>query len=114
MIRSALAAIVVVAGASFAFAQGDPVAQRIDLMKQVGEAAKAPSAMMKGEVPFDLAKVQETLAVYQRVAKEIWPLFPESAKTGKDSTAVPAIWESRADFDAKMLRWQKESAEAAA
>lgn len=114
MVRSAIAAVLLVAGASLAFAQSDPVAHRIDLMKQVGDATKITSAMMKGEVAFDLAKVQETLAVYQRVASEIGPLFPESAKTGKDSTAAPAIWESRADFDAKLARWHKDSAEAAA
>jgi Cytochrome c556 len=113
MKRSIIAAAFVVAGATFAFAQTDPVAHRIELMKHAGDATKVVSDMMKGTTPFDLAKVKETLAVYEKAATEYPTLFPEDSKNGKDSTAAPKVWETKADFDAQLAKWGKDSAEAA-
>ena len=48
------------AGFGGAFAQNDPIAQRKALMKAIGDANRAPAAMLKGE-PFELPKVQAAL-----------------------------------------------------
>lgn len=114
MFRSILAAAFIAAGTTLALAQTDPVAQRIDLMKKAGEATKPVGAMLKGEAPFDLAKVKEALVSYETAAKQFPSLFPEDSKNGKDSTAAPKIWENKADFDSKLAAWGKVSAEASA
>lgn len=114
MIRSFLAAALIVTGIGAAVAQSDVIKQRQDLMKQAGAATGVSVKMMKGEEAFDLAKAQATLKVYQDVAAKYVSLFPDNSKTGGDTAALPAIWEKKADFDAKLAAWGKESAAAAA
>lgn len=114
MLRPIIAAAFVAAGVTMAFAQTDPVAHRIELMKHAGDATKPVADMLKGAVPFDLEKVKVALASYETAAKEYPALFPEDSKNGKDSTSAPKVWETKADFDAKLAAWGKASADAAA
>ena len=37
------------------------------------------------------------------------PLFPDNSKTGGDTAALPAIWENKADFDAKLTKFVAEA-----
>jgi cytochrome c556 len=41
-------------------------------------------------------------------------LFPDNSKTGGDTAALPAVWETKADFDAKLAKFGVEAKEAAA
>ena len=103
------AAAILAVGTSAALSQSAAIGQRKDLMKSVGGAAKEPGAMMRGESPFDLAKVQASLKVYSDAAKKAVDLFPEDSKTGGDTTVVPAIWEKKAEFNAIFTKWGADS-----
>lgn len=113
MKRFVLAGLAIALGATAVLAQ-DVIAQRRDVMKGVGGATRDPGAMLKGEQPFDLAKVQRTLAVYQDAAKKMPGLYPADSKTGGDTSAAPKIWEDSAGFKAAFDKFAADSAAAAA
>jgi cytochrome c556 len=94
--------LVTAVGLGVALADGDPIKQRRELMKANGDATKAVVGMMKG-APFDLAAVKAALKSYANAAAKEPSLFPDSSKTG-DSNALPAIWENKADFEARFKK----------
>jgi len=98
---SVVAALAV--GATFAYAQNlNVIKERKEAMKAVGGAAGAGGKMMKGEAPFELAKVQASLKTYQDNAIKVKGLVPDDSKTGGDTEALPSIWEKKADFLARL------------
>jgi cytochrome c556 len=107
MIRIVLAAAAVALGITAVVAQSDPIAARKALMKKNGDEAKIGTAMAKGEAPFDLAKMQVMFATFADAAAKMPALFPENSRTGGETAALPAIWENKADFDAKMAQFGK-------
>jgi cytochrome c556 len=107
MIRNVLAVAAVALGVTAVVAQSDPIAARKALMKANGDQAKIAGAMAKGEAPFDLAKVQVVFATFADSAAKMPALFPDNSKTGGETAALPAIWENKADFDAKMAAFGK-------
>ncbi|MEW6643556.1 MAG: cytochrome c [Pseudomonadota bacterium] len=104
MKRALVVAGALVLGISAVAAQ-DPIAARKALMKETGKQAGAGAAMLRGEAPFDLAKAKAILAAFQDAAVKAPGLFPDSAKTGEDTAALPKIWESKSDFDAKFVKF---------
>ena len=113
MKRLALAATLLAVGGSLAFAQQDPIAARKALMKKNGDEAKIGTQFMKGEAPFDLAKAKAIFAAYQDAASKMPNLFPDNSKTGGDTAALPAIWEKKADVDAKFKKLGEDAKDAA-
>jgi cytochrome c556 len=113
MKRLVLVATVLALGGSFALAQQDPIAARRALMKKNGDEAKIGTQFMKGEAPFDLAKAKAIFAAYQDAASKAPNLFPDNSKTGGDTAALPAIWEKKADFDAKLKKLGDDAKDAA-
>jgi cytochrome c556 len=109
------AAALVAVGTTAVLAQAvsPSIAQRKDVLKGFGAAAKEPGAMMRGEAKFDLAKVQAALKTYQEGAKKLPALFPADSKTGGDTKALPAIWENKAAFEAIYAKLDKDAATAA-
>jgi cytochrome c556 len=95
-------ALAVVIGAGAAMAQGDVIAQRKAEMKAIGDGNRGPAAMLRGEAPFNLAAVQAQLKVIEASATNSLKLYPDNSKTGGDTAALPKVWETKADFDAKM------------
>ncbi len=114
MIRSFLAVAALVVATGAVVAQSDPIAARRDVMKSVGAATRTGTQMVKGEVPFDLAKAQEILRTYATAADGYHNNFPENSKTGGQTTAAPAIWENQADFRARFDAWAADIKQAAA
>jgi cytochrome c556 len=114
MKRLALVATLLALGGSFALAQQDPIAARKALMKKNGDEAKIGTAFMKGEAPFDLAKAKAIFVAYQDAASKAPSLFPDNSKTGGDTAALPAIWEKKDDFTAKLKKFGDDAKEAAA
>ena len=112
MKRLALVATVLALGGSFAFAQQDPIAARRALMKKNGDEAKIGTQFMKGEAPFDLAKAKAIFAAYQDAASKAPNLFPDNSKTGGETAALPAIWEKKDDFNAKLKKFGEDAKEA--
>ena len=113
MKRLIIAASVVALGVVAAFAQNDPIATRKADMKKVGAASAEMAKITKGEAPFDLAKVQDALKTMSEVAKVMPALFPETSKTGGETAALPKVWETKADFDARFVKFAKDAADAA-
>jgi cytochrome c556 len=93
---------VLVFGVTAAAAQScqDVIDKRQGLMKRSAEMAKAGSAMIKGDTPFDLAKTKEILAAFADDASAMPNLFPDCSKTGDHTTVAPAVWDKPADFKA--------------
>ena len=86
-------------------AQTDPIAARKALMKANGDQAKIGAAMAKGEAPFDAAKAHAIFATFVDAAGKMPNLFPETSKTGGETSAAPKIWEDMADFKAKFVKF---------
>lgn len=102
MLRTVAGLLVLGLAASAALAQNlNAIKQRQDIMKANAEATKAPTAMMKGEAPFDLAKVKVSLKTFQENAVKLKTLWPEDSKTGGDTRALPAVWTKTKDY----LEW---------
>jgi cytochrome c556 len=98
---------VLLLGVTAAAAQSCPefIQKRQTLMKKSGDEAKIGTAMIKGETPFDAAKVQEIYATFAEDAKQMPTLFPDCSKTGAKTTAAPAIWERMDDFKAAIAKF---------
>ena len=114
MIRTVLAVTVFAFGITAVVAQSDPIAARKALMKANGGAAQQGAKFMKGEEPFNLAKAQAIFATYHDAATKAPALFPDNSKTGGDTAALPAVWETKADFEAKLAKFGVEAKDAAA
>ena len=108
MIRTLLACAALAVGLTAVLAQGDPVAERKQIMKGVGAATRTGTQFVKGEAPFDLAKAKEILQVYANAAGKVHDYFPDTSKTGGETTASPKIWENQADFRARFDAWEKD------
>ncbi|MAY60882.1 MAG: cytochrome C556 [Rhizobiales bacterium] len=81
----------------------EPQEMRQEMMKHVGGATGAMAKMVKGEDDFDQAKVIEALTTISKTMAEFPAQFPEGTETGMETEAAPAIWENKADFEAKAI-----------
>lgn len=91
-------AVVLCAGA----ANADVVKDREAAMKAMSAAVKPAAGMLKGG-KFDLATVQKSLDAIAANAQASLKLYPESSK-GAKSSALPAVWEKKADFDGRLRK----------
>lgn len=120
MKRLVLACLAVAAGSAAVLAQApasspsDPIAERKALMKSVGAATGVATRMARGQAPFELAKAQEAFKVFQDAAAKMPTLYPETSKTGGDTSASPKIWEDMAGFRAAFAKFGADAADAAA
>ncbi len=104
--RIIIALSVLAIGIAGAVAQNvDAIKARQTIYKAMGGATKAPSDMLKGAAPFDLAVVSASLDTYIDASKKLATLFPDDSKTGGDTQALPSIWEKKSDFDALMTKF---------
>jgi cytochrome c556 len=113
MIRTLIVIAALAVGVQSAVPQNlDVIKQRKETMKKNGDAAGEAVKMMKGEKPFDLAAAQAALKTMADVAAKMPALFPDDAKTGGDTKALPAIWSAKADFDARFAKFGTDAATA--
>jgi cytochrome c556 len=108
MKRFVAVALALACGVTAVLADTDPIAERRALMKHDGAAAKKMFDMSKGTLPFNLAEVQESLKTLNEGATKSAALFPDDSKTGGGTAALPAIWENKADFDARFAQFVKD------
>ncbi len=108
MKRMMLVGAALLIGGTAVIAQSDPIAERRNLMKSVGAATRTGTQMVRGDVPFDAAKAKEILRVYAAAADKTHTYFPDTSKTGGETTASPKIWESQADFRKRFDDWAKD------
>ena len=109
MKRLVLAAAFAALGITAVVAQSDPIAARKAIMKENGAQARIAREMIEGKQPFDLAKAHKVLITFSEVDAKAKGLFPDSAKTGGETEALPAIWENKADFDAKLAKFSADA-----
>lgn len=115
-IGAALAGIVALLGLGIAAeAQNAPaqiIKQRQELMKSNGAAAKTLADMMKGAKPYDQQAAHQAAVTINNNSKQIPTLFPpgSGAEAGVKTGALPAIWQNKAEFDAKAKALQEQSA----
>lgn len=114
MLRPAFVALGLALGASAVLAQANPIAERRDTMKGVGAATREGAAIAKGEAPFDAAKVQAIFKTYADAAKKVPGLFPDTSKTGGETTAATKIWEDQAGFKASFAKFEADATKGAA
>jgi len=110
MIRIVSVIAAVALGVTAVAAHDDVIKERQEAMKSIAGAAKGPGAALKGEAPFDLAKIHESLAVFQKQAEQLKSLWPEGSDNG-ETAALPAVWQKRDDF---LARFDKMAADAKA
>jgi cytochrome c556 len=104
---AALAAAFLVLGVGAVIAQSDPIATRMALMKENQNNAEIVVRMMRGQAPFDAAKVEAAFAQWTDTAQKLPSLFPDNSKSGQKTRAAPKIWTSKADFDEKAAAFGK-------
>ncbi len=102
--RIVLAAAVAALAATAVVAQGDPIAARKALMKENGAQSRIAREMIDGKRPFDLAAAKKVLATFADAGK-FATMFPANSKTGGETAALPAVWDKKADFDAKVAKF---------
>jgi len=112
MRAGAAATLVFVAlGIGAVLAQSDPIAARMTLMKGNNDNARIAVQMMRGQMPFDAAKVDAAFAQWADTAQKLPGLFPDNSKTGQKTRAASKIWVTKADFDVKAAEFGKVVAE---
>ena len=112
MIRTILTLGVLAIGVTSVMAQNDPIATRKDAMKQVSRANAEVTKISKGEAPFKLETVLAALKTMEETSSKMPGLYPDTAKTGGETRALPSIWEKKADFNASFEKFGKDAAAA--
>ena len=108
MLRTVLAVAVVALGATALVAQTDPIKARKELMKANGQEARAGNEMAQAKRPFNLDDAKKVFATFQEAGEKAPALFPDSSKDG-DTAALPAVWENKTDFDARLAKLATDS-----
>jgi cytochrome c556 len=108
MIRTAFAMAVLALGATALMAQSDPIAARKALMKGNGDQNRVATEMLEGKRAFNLEEAKKVLATFAETGEKAPALFPDASKTG-DTAALPAIWENKSDFNARLAKMASES-----
>lgn len=93
----ALAAGAMVGGATVAFAQGDPIAERKENRKQAGAAMRAIKGIIDAKGP--TVGAVEQAAKLKTLEAAFVKMFPAGSDKG-DTRALPAIWTDWAGFQA--------------
>ena len=109
MKRIVLAVAVVALGVTAVVAQSDPIATRKALMKENGNQSRIAREMIEGKQPFSLPAAKKVLATFAETHDKAKTLWPDTSKTGGETAALPAIWETKADFDAKLAKFSAEA-----
>ena len=109
MIRTAFAVAVLAFAATALVAQSDPIAARKALMKANGDQNRVATEMLEGKRPFNLDEAKKVLATFAETGEKAPALFPDDSKTGGDTGALPAIWENKADFQARLAKFAQDS-----
>ncbi len=104
MIRIVLAVAALSLGATALIAQSDPIAARKAIMKANGDQNRIGTEMIEGKQPFNLDAAKKIFTTFADTEK-VKALWPDNSKTGGDTAALPAIWENKADFEAKIAKF---------
>lgn len=117
MVRTLVTVGVILGVTTAVLAQADAVATRKQLMGSIASQAwGAFPKMVKGEQPYDQAKVDAGFTQMIDAAGKLSAQFPEGTqdaeREGSRYVASPKIWENKADFDARLAKFAKDLADA--
>ena len=113
MIRVFIATIVFSFIASLAHAQNaDAIKKRQETFKGILPDLKVGKQMLTGKTPFDAEAAKKVFATYAAAAKTLKDLFPDDSKSGAKTRALPAIWENKSDFEAKLTKFESDATDA--
>jgi cytochrome c556 len=107
-IVTATASVLLMSGFGVLAQQGDPIAQRQNLMKNNQEQVRTLSGMARGQAPFNAATAQAAFQQIEQNARQTPALFPAGSQQGK-TAALPVIWERKADFDARATKLEQDA-----
>jgi cytochrome c556 len=113
MKRIVLVAAFAALGVTAVVAQGDPIAARKALMKENGNQSRIAREMIEGKQPFNVDAAKKVLVTFGETHDKAKNLWPDTSKAG-DTAALPAIWENKADFDAKLAKFSADAKAASA
>jgi len=114
MIRLLIATVIFVFCAGLAQAQNvDIIEKRKKTFEGIMPQVEVGKKFLKGDLAFDTAAAKTIFETYAAAAGELKSMFPEDTKTGGETRALPAIWEKKADFDARMAKFETDSRNAA-
>lgn len=99
--------------ASSSWSQGEAIAERKALMREVGAATRTGTQMAREQIPFDAAKAREVFAVYQKSADQMPGLYPKGTETGGETSASPAVFFDPAGFKAAFAKFGADAKAAA-
>lgn len=77
------------------------VAQRMDVMKQMGQHMKALGAMLAGNTAFDQGTAQRLAETMHQHCEHVMHMFPPGSD-GHHTEATKAVWDRRPEFEARM------------
>ena len=109
MKRLVLAAAFATLGVTAVVAQSDPIAARKAIMKENGNQSRIAREMIEGKQPFNLDAAKKVFATFGGTADKAKSLWPDNSKTGGDTASLPAVWETKSDFDAKLAKFSADS-----
>jgi len=103
--RTLLVGAVIAIGCTTAVAQSEVLPSTALMRTQSQHLYRTLNRMVRGEEPYDQAKVEAAFAGLAGTSAKIPSAFPESSQ-GKISAesnyqASPKVWETKADFDAR-------------
>ncbi len=96
-VKSILVGLVLGLGAMAPATAADVIEARQTILKGIGDATRPAAAMLKGEAPFELAKVKAALLAQAQGADALVGLYPDNSRTGK-TEASPRIWVEKERF----------------
>jgi cytochrome c556 len=88
-----------------AVAQQDVIKARQDLMKRSGQQMATMNRMVRGQEPFDAAKVNAAFDAWADKAQKLPGAFPETTRTG-ETRALAKIWDDPQAFRAAIAKFQ--------
>ena len=109
MKRLVIAAAFAALGVTAVLAQSDPIAARRAIMKENGNQSRIAREMIEGKQPFNLDAAKKVFATFGGTADKAKNLWPDTSKTGGDTASLPAIWENKADFEAKLVKFSADA-----
>ena len=116
MIRMLFVAGIAALGIATVAAQENAAEERHALMETQGNFTyNVLGGMARGRLPYDQAKVDEAFAQLAETSAKIPSLFPESSKgktaAGSNYFTRDALWENKADVEARAAKLVKDVAE---
>lgn len=107
-----IAAAALAMSATAALAQ-DPISERQETMKTMGDAMRVLVPMFREQADYDAEAALAAFVRMNEAAQGYGDLFPEGTETGGDTRAKPEIWTDREGFDAAVAAFEEDLAMAA-